>query len=139
LGGGFGGGGTTGEDLDFGGEAGGEAGAEGEEAAAATEAGGEAAAAGEVAGAEETAAETPETTAENIKKAENLLTEQKNIIASKLEKRKQKYQGIYVNRLIEMVKNEEKPIENVKIYDKNVTINESINTMINDIDEMLNE
>lgn len=141
LGGGFGGGGTTGEDLDFGGEGGaeGEAGAEGEEAAAATEAGGEAAAAGEVAGAEETAAETPETTAENIKKAENLLTEQKNIISDKLEKRKQKYQGIYVNRLIEMVKNEEKPIENVKIYDKNVKINESINTMIKDIDDMLDE
>jgi hypothetical protein len=139
LGGGFGGGATTGEDLDFGGEGGAEGGAEGEEAAAATEAGGEAAAAGEVAGAEETAAETPEATAENFKKVENLLTEQKNIIAGKLEKRKEKYQGIYVNRLIEMVKNEEKPIENVKIYDKNVKINESINTMIKDIDDMLDE
>lgn len=130
LGGGFGGGGTTGEDLDFGGAEGGE----GEEAAAATEAGGEATAAGEVAGAE-----TPEPTAENIKKVENLLTEQKNIISDNLEKRKQKYQGIFVNRLIEMVKNEEKPIENVKIYDKNVKINESINTMIKDIDDMLEE
>jgi len=139
LGGGFGGGGTTGEDLDFGGEGGAEGGAEGEEAAAATEAGGEAAAAGEVAGAEETAAETPETTAENFKRVENLLTEQKNIIAGKLEKRKERYQGIYVNRLIEMVKNEEKPIENVKIYDKNVKINESINSMIKDIDDMLAE
>jgi hypothetical protein len=135
LGGGFGGGGTTGDDLDFGTEGG----AEGEESAASTEAGGEAAAAGEVGGAEETAAETPETTAENIKKVEKLLTEQKNIISDNLEKRKQKYQGIYVNRLIDMVKNEEKPIENVKIYDKNVKINESINTMIRDIDDMLED
>jgi hypothetical protein len=136
LGGGFGGGGTTGEDLDFG-DAGGEA--EGEEAAAATEAGGEATAAGEVGGAEDIAAETPEATAENIKKVENLLIEQKNIISDNLEKRKKRYQDIYVNKLIEMVKSEEKPIENVKIYDKNVKINETINTMIKDIDDMLED
>ena len=136
LGGGFGGGGTTGEDLDFG-DAGGEA--EGEEAAAATEAGGEATAAGEVGGAEDIAAETPEAPAENIKKVENLLIEQKNIISDNLEKRKKRYQDIYVNKLIEMVKSEEKPIENVKIYDKNVKINETINTMIKDIDDMLED
>jgi hypothetical protein len=136
LGGGFGGGGTTGEDLDFGDTGGG---AEGEEAAAATEAGGEATAAGEVGGAEDVAAETPETTAENIKKVENLLMERKNIISDNLEKRKKRYQDIYVNRLIEMVKNEEKPIESVKIYDKNVKINETINNMIKDIDDMLED
>jgi hypothetical protein len=136
LGGGFGGGGTTGEDLDFGDTGGG---AECEEAAAATEAGGEATAAGEVGGAEDVAAETPETTAENIKKVENLLMERKNIISDNLEKRKKRYQDIYVNRLIEMVKNEEKPIESVKIYDKNVKINETINTMIKDIDDMLKD
>jgi hypothetical protein len=135
LGGGFGGGGTTGEDLDFGGEAG----AEGEEAAASTEAGGEAGAAGEIAGAEETAAETPEATAEGIKKIENLLVEQKKVLSSKLTERTEKYQGFFVDKLINLVKKEEKPIESVKIYNKNIKINEGINTMIKDIDDMLED
>lgn len=135
LGGGFGGGGTTGEDLDFGGEAG----AEGEEAAASTEAGAEAGAAGEIAGAEETAAETPEATAEGIKKIENLLVEQKKVLSSKLTERTEKYQGFFVDRLINLVKKEEKPIESVKIYNKNIKINEGINTMIKDIDDMLED
>jgi hypothetical protein len=140
LGGGFGGGGTTGEDLDFGGgEGGAEAGAEGEEAAASTEAGAEAGAAGELAGAEETAAETPETTAEDIKKIENLIVEQKKAITEKLNQRTEKYQGLFVNKLIDMVNNEPKPIEKVKIYDKNIKINENINSVIKDIDNMLDE
>jgi hypothetical protein len=146
LGGGFGGGGTTGEDLDFGGEGGeeggaegAEAGAEGEAAAASTEAGGEAAAAGEVAGAAETAAETPETTAENIRRVEKLLVEQKNILAKKLNERSERYQGLFVDKLISMVKNEPKTIEKVKIYDKNLKINEGVNDMIKDIDNMLND
>jgi hypothetical protein len=137
LGGGFGGGGTTETDLDFsGGEGGAEAGAEGEEAAASTEAGGEAAAAGEVAGAEETAAET---TAEEIKNINNLLVEEKKKIQNKLNERAEKYKSIFVDRLITMVDNEPKPIENTKIYNKNLKINEGINNMINDIDDMLNE
>ena len=145
LGGGFGGGGTTGEDLDFGGEGGeegeaeGEAGAEGEAAAASTEAGGETAAAGEIAGAAETAAETPETTAENIRRVEKLLVEQKNILAKKLNERSERYQGLFVDKLISMVKNEPKTIEKVKIYDKNLKINEGVNDMIKDIDDMLND
>ena len=139
LGGGFGGGGTTGAELDFSG-AGGEAGVGGEaeagEAEAATEAGGEAAAAGEVeAGAE---ADT-EALAENVKKIDKLLTERKNNLAVSLEKRKERYTGMFVDRLIGMVDNEPKPVENTKIYNKNVKINESINTMIKDIDDMLNE
>jgi len=133
LGGGFGGGGTTETDLDF---SGGEAGAEGEEAAASTEAGGEAAAAGEVAGAEETAAET---TAEEIKRIDNLLVEEKKKIQNKLNERAEKYKSIFVDRLITMVDNEPKPIENTKIYNKNLKINEGINNMINDIDDMLNK
>lgn len=137
LGGGFGGGGTTETDLDFsGGEGGAEAGAEGEEAAASTEAGGEAAAAGEVAGAEETAAET---TAEEIKRINNLLVEEKKKIQNKLNERAEKYKSIFVDRLITMVDNEPKPIENTKIYNKNLKINEGINNMINDIDDMLKE
>jgi hypothetical protein len=38
-----------------------------------------------------------------------------------------------------MIDNEPKPIENTKIYNKNLKINEGINNMINDIDDMLNE
>jgi hypothetical protein len=38
-----------------------------------------------------------------------------------------------------MVDHEPKPIENTKIYNKNVKINEGINTMIKDIDDMLSE
>ena len=138
LGGGFGGGGTTETDLDFsGGEEGGaEAGAEGAESAASTEAGGEAAAAGEVAGAEETAAET---TAENINKINNLLLEEKKKIQNKLNERSEKYKALFVDRLVSMIDNEPKPIENTKIYNKNLKINEGINNMINDIDDMLNE
>jgi hypothetical protein len=139
LGGGFGGGGTTGGDLDFSG-GGGEAGVGGEaeagEAEAATEAGGEAAAAGEVEAGGEAEAEA---LAEDVKKIDNLLTERKNNLAVSLEKRKEKYTGLFVDRLISMVDNEPKPVENTKIYNKNVKINESINTMIKDIDDMLSE
>lgn len=136
LGGGFGGGGVAPEDLDFGAE--GEEGVEGVEGAeigadaASSEAGGEAATA-------DVDAEKPEPSpvAEQIKKAEKLLTERKNQLSETLNKRTQKYQNIFVDRLIQMVKKDEKPIETVKIYDKKVKINESVNTMISDIDNML--
>jgi hypothetical protein len=140
LGGGFGGGGTAAGDLDF--SAGGEgaetpeAGAEAGEAEAATEAGGEAAAAGEVAGAAETEAEA---LAEEINKVEKLLTERKDNLQNALNKRTERYKGLFVDKLISMVDHEPKPIENTKIYNKNVKINEGINTMIKDIDDMLSE
>jgi hypothetical protein len=140
LGGGFGGGGTAAGDLDF--SAGGEgaetpeAGAEAGEAEAATAAGGEAAAAGEVAGAAETEAEA---LAEEINKVEKLLTERKENLQNALNKRTEKYKGLFVDKLISMVDHEPKPIENTKIYNKNVKINEGINTMIKDIDDMLSE
>ena len=92
--------------------------------------------AGEVAGAEETAAET---TAEEIKRINNLLVEEKKKIQNKLNERAEKYKSIFVDRLITMVDNEPKPIENTKIYNKNLKINEGINNMINDIDDMLKE
>jgi hypothetical protein len=38
-----------------------------------------------------------------------------------------------------MIGNEPKPIEQIKIQNKNVKINENINSMINDIDNMLND
>jgi len=46
----------------------------------------------------------------------------------------------YVNKLLDNVNQEEKVIkEGVKIYDKNLKINEHINSIINDIDDMLNK
>jgi Bacteriophage T4-like portal protein (Gp20)/Intein splicing domain len=137
-GGGFGGGGTSDADLDFGigaapegeggeapeGEA--EAGAGAEEA---PEAGGEAGA----------GAEKPETTAEAIKKTEKLLMEKKEFLNKKLVERTEKYKNVFVNRLIGMLDNEPKSIEKTKIYDKNMKINEGVNTMIKEIDDMLGD
>jgi hypothetical protein len=132
LGGSFGGGGVSGEDLDFGGE---EGGAEGEEGAA-TE-GGETAEAGAEAGAAEEFA--GETVAESIRKTEKLLTERKEKIQKQLDERSNKYKGRFVT-LLESIKPEEKPREEkVKIYDKNIKVNESINSMIKDINKMLDE
>lgn len=138
LGGSFGGGGIGGEDLDFGDEG---------EDEAATEAGGEAEAGAEVAGGEEASAEIeagaetePETVAESIKKIDKLLTERKVDLAKKLEARNQKYKSRFVDILIDSVKPDKKQVlENVKIYDKNVKVNKDIDSMINDIDKMLEE
>ena len=138
LGGSFGGGGLGGEDLDFGDEG---------ESEAATEAGGEAEAGAEVAGGEEASAEIeagaetePAAVTESIKKIDKLLTERKGELSKKLEQRNKKYQGRFVDVLIESVKPDKKQIiENVKIYDKNVKVNKDIDSMINDIDKMLDE
>jgi hypothetical protein len=137
--GGFGGGGGLGGGLDFG--EGGEEGAEGEipfGEEGAEEAGGEG---GEEAGGEEPAGGEEEGGAEpfgeSINKANNLITEQRNL----LKKRKTKYEDIYFKRLIESISNDEEVIlnERVRVEDKNLKINEDINGMINDINEMLDE
>jgi len=141
LGGSFGGGGLGGEDLDFGEE---EAGGESE---AATEAGAEAEAGAELAGGEEeaageeAAAETaPTEVTESIKKVNKLLKEQKTTLTKKINDRTKKYQNIFINRLVESIKpTVVKKEEKVKIYDKNVKINKDIDTMINDINKMLDE
>jgi hypothetical protein len=140
-GGGFGGGSVGGEDLDFGDEtAGEEAPAEGgEEFGAAPEAGAEA----EAGAAPEAPAETPEapeTVAERVNKIGNLLNEEKHILGKKLERRTKKYQDIYFNRLVESMRpNEEIIDEKIKLYDKNVKINEDISNMIKGIDKILDE
>jgi len=136
-GGGFGGGGMGGEDLDFGDEGGaeGEA-AAGEEAAADTEAGGEVGAL-EAATAAEPAAEP---VAESLKKIENLLTERKEVLTGKLNQRTNKYQNRFVDALVETIKPDQtSKVEKVKIYDKNLKINKDIDSMIGDIDKMLEE
>jgi ribosome-associated translation inhibitor RaiA len=133
-GGGFGGGSVGGEDLDFGDEtAGEETPAEGgeAEAGATPEVGAEAGAA---------ATETPETVAEKVNRIGELLKEEKHILGKKLERRTKKYQDIYFNRLVESMRpNEEVIDEKIKLYDKNVKINEDISNMIKGIDKILDE
>lgn len=141
-GGGFGGGGVSPDDLDFGtgedtdemdgGDDIGLAGAE-SEAGAISGAEGEAEAGAEA----NTEAKQGEKTEESIKKLENLVVEQKKILNEKFEKKTEKYQNMFINRLISMVDQEPKSMENVKIYDKNVKINESIGNMVKNIDNML--
>lgn len=135
LGGSFGGGGAGGEDLDFGDE---------EEGAVDAEAGaveGAAEEGGADAGADaETAEASAETVAEVIKKTEKLLKEQKELLGKKLDARTKKYQGRFVDVLVQSIKPDNTISEDkIKIYNKNVKINEGINNMIDDIDKMLDE
>ena len=134
--GGGGGGGFGGGGLDFGTEEGGEE---------APEVGGE----GEAAGGEEAAPEvgapeagaapeTPEGLAETIKRQKSLLTESGK---SKRPINKKVSTNSFDN-LLKTIKNDDENIvlnERVKIYDKNLKINEDINTIIGDIDRMLDE
>lgn len=133
LGGSFGGGGAGGEDLDFGDAEGADAEAE---AGAELEGGEEA-----MAGAEETAATEPETVAESLKRVDKLLKEEKVFLSKKLNERTQKYQNKWVDALVESVKPSEKnkSTEKVKIYDKTVKVNQTVNSMIDDINKMLDE
>jgi hypothetical protein len=104
------------------------------------EAGGEAAASAPEAGAEATPVETPETVAEKVNKIGVLLKEEKHILGKKLEHRTKKYQDIYFNRLVESMRpNHEVIDEKIKLYDKNVKINEDISNMIKGIDKILDE
>ena len=133
FGGSFGGGGAGGEDLDFGADGDEEEG--GEDAMAGAEAG-----VGEEAGGED-GGEIPaeETVAETMDRTQRILTERRELLGKKLEDRSKKYQGRFIT-LVESIKPTEKNIsEKVKIYDKNVKVNESINSMIDDINKMLDE
>jgi hypothetical protein len=77
-----------------------------------------------------------ETLAEQIKKTNQLLTEN----TKQLNQRKDKYSKMFVNRLIDNIEHKETIInERVAIYDKTLKINEDINGMINDIDNMLKD
>jgi glucose-6-phosphate isomerase len=61
-------------------------------------------------------------------------------LGKKLDARTQKYQNRFVNKLIESVNSEKNVMdENVKIYDKTVKINNDIDSMIKDINKMLDE
>jgi len=136
LGGSFGGGGEGEEDLDFGEDL------EGEED---TEAGGEEGTADENAEASEANTETtnskkPENVSESIKKIDKLLIDKKESLSKKLDEKKEKYRNIYVNRLLESIKPENtQKNEKIKVYDKNVKINKDIDSMIDDINKILDE
>jgi uncharacterized membrane protein YgcG len=137
-GGGFGGGGLGGEDLDFGGEAGGEE-AGGEDLDFGGEAGGE-----PVEGGAEPAAEAggepAEDLSESLNKTQKVLTERKEKLVKQLNDRTEKYKKRFVDVLVESVKKDNNDSEvSVKIYDKNVKINEDVNNMISDINKMLDE
>lgn len=141
-GGGFGGGGLGGEDLDFGAEAGDEGGEEaaGAEAGAEPLGGAEAGATPEAGTEPAAGGETPEGLAESLNKAQTLLTERKENLEKQLKERTEKYQKRFVDVLVESVKKDgENENVSVKIYDKNVKINEDVNNMINDINKMLDE
>ena len=124
LGGGLGG--TTpetpegGETPELGGETGGETPEGGEAAAPEAPAGGEAS----------------ETLTEGLK----LITEEKKLLTNKLVNRTNKYKNRFVD-LIESVDGLDvnKKMDNIKIIDKNVKINNDINQIINEIDKMLDE
>ena len=78
--------------------------------------------------------------AETLNKTQNILTERKKQLAKQLESRTEKYQRRFVDVLVESVKNENKDAKpSVKVYDKNIKINEDVNNMINDINKMLDE
>jgi uncharacterized membrane protein YgcG len=141
-GGGFGGGGLGGEDLDFGAEAGAEGGEEaaGAEAGAEPLGGAEAGATPEAGTEPAAGGETPEGLAESLNKAQTLLTERKENLEKQLKERAEKYQKRFVDVLVESVKKDDgNENVSVKIYDKNVKINEDVNNMINDINKMLDE
>jgi len=134
--GGGGGGGFGGGSLEFGGEEGGEVEGEGGEAPAE---GGEAPEA-----APETPAEGGEAAelGESIKNKNKLITEQ--ILNGKIQKPiNKKVNKTSFNSLVESIKTEDEEDvilnERVKVYDKNLKINEDINNIINDIDRMLDE
>jgi len=135
FGGSFGGGSDAGEDLDFGEDAeGGDEGLDGE-----VDLGGE----GDAEVGAEVGAEIGgegETVAESINKVDRLLTERKEVLAKKLDERTNKYKGRFVT-LVESIrpKNDKISEEKIKIYDKNIKVNENINSMIGDIDKMLDE
>jgi len=76
-------------------------------------------------------------TEESIKRAEKLITEGK----SKINKTVSKYQENYFNKLVSSIKPDEKGVmnERVKITDKNMKINETINDMIKGIDKLIDE
>jgi hypothetical protein len=116
-GGGEEGGGTGGEDLGgFGADTGGDLGGFGAET-----------------GGEETAAE-PAPTEESVKKKDNLLLEQDR---RRYEEKVKKYQGIYLNRLIESLDKDERVFNLDEVEKDTETLNSKISDMTKEIDNLI--
>jgi intein/homing endonuclease len=127
----FGGGGSGGEDLDFGDEE-----IEGGEEGLDTDA-------DDLGGAEEDLGSVeeaePTNLTENLARVDKLLTSKRVELNNKMIQRTKKYQNKWVDVLVESIKTEDGNLKNerVKIYDKSVKINKSVNSMIDDINKML--
>ena len=68
------------------------------------------------------------------------IQEEKVNLAKRLDERTKKYQGKFMDKLVESVKPDRTPnSDKIKIYDKNVKINKNIDSMIDDINKMLDE
>jgi hypothetical protein len=132
-GGGFGGGGGGGADfgdfgtegLDLEGEEGGEFGDFGEEGG------------GEEGGGEEGGGEEP--TMESYEKNKKLLIEAKRKLMEKSQQRKQHYNNIYFNRLIESVEPTRNITKNDSVTKRTTKLNTELNTLINEIDKIDND
>jgi hypothetical protein len=137
--GGGGGGGFGGGGLDFGDEEGGEAPEEAGGEATPEEVGGEAAPEGGEAAAPEAAAEAPEPMAESRKRKGNLLIERDD--KGKVKPKNKKPSDKLFNNLVGSISKEDDIVlnERVKVYDKSLKINEDINSVIKDIDRMMDE
>jgi len=80
------------------------------------------------------------TQAESLIKKNNLLLEKKELLERKHNQKIKKYNNIYMDKLINYVRPTENPTDNIaKIYDKNLMVNESINQIINNIDNLIGE
>jgi len=143
-GGGFGGGGIGGEDIDFGDEEGGEDADFGDDTGGddfgGDEAGGEGFGADDAGGEVDAGGDLGEV----LKIGQQILSEERLIITDKLTKRKQRYNEIYQNRLMDSISsptNAEDIInENrVTLTDKNMRINRSVDDMVRDINDKIDD
>ena len=133
LGGSFGGGGITGDDIDFSEDAG-DAEIDGnvDLDAEISDAGGEA--------PEEAPEPEAETVNENIKRLEKKLIHERAILKKQLDSRRGKYQNMYYDRLLESFKPKQINEDVSSKFDtKNKSTGQEINAMIKDIDKMLEE
>jgi len=83
------------------------------------------------------APEAPESLSEGVNRTSKLITEQHKNKKVQMIKEKQ----THINKLLDIIDNNEKPLinERVAVYDKNLKINQDINSIINDIDDMLKD
>jgi len=130
----FGGGGSGGEDLDFGD-------GETEGGDDSLETGGEDLGGEDLGGEDLGSVEEaePANLTENLVRVDKLLTNKRVELNNKMVQKTKKYQNKWVDVLVESIKTEDNTLKNerVKIYDKSVKINKSVNTMIDDINKLL--